>query len=154
METVTRLSKHLKTYHEKYPECWKLIDSFRSGRGDPLENWPNWCYCPLAGAAAVITRRNNNNAKNPFYAIDVGALGALAAWRVSQGIYRFDKTILNALISTEINDLPIEIFYRLPEWCVYIEVDYHIDFIKCKIKGFLCHPYPKKSKIRNASIRT
>jgi len=136
METVNRLSKYLKTYQEKYPDCWKQFDSFRCDRGVSLANWPNWCYCPLAGAYAIISKGREID---PFSIPDVGVLGALAAWRVSQGIYRFDQTVFDSLVSTEINDLPVEIFYRLPEWCVYIEANCYIDFLKCKIFGFFCH---------------
>ncbi|MFO1207058.1 MAG: hypothetical protein U1E63_15275 [Burkholderiales bacterium] len=40
----------------------------------------------------------------------------------SEGIYRFDPTLYESLISTPLSgDLPIDPLYRLPEWCVYIE---------------------------------
>jgi hypothetical protein len=53
---------------------------------------------------------------------DVGVLGALAAWRVTQGIYRFDPDVYDAVIQTPITgDLPHDVFFGLPEWCVYVE---------------------------------
>lgn len=39
-----------------------------------------------------------------------------------QGVYRFDPTLYADLVATPIKgDIPSEILYRLPEWCVYIE---------------------------------
>jgi hypothetical protein len=50
-------------------------------------------------------------------------LAALAAWRVTQGIYRFDEQLYAELWKTPLNDIPPQIFRRLPEWCVYIELN-------------------------------
>ena len=53
---------------------------------------------------------------------DVGDMGALAAWRITQGIYRFDPGVYDAVHHTPLKrDIPCDILYRLPEWCVYIE---------------------------------
>jgi hypothetical protein len=39
---------------------------------------------------------------------------------VTQGIYRFDPTTFDALWSTPVTgDIPTEVLYHLPEWCVY-----------------------------------
>lgn len=53
---------------------------------------------------------------------DLAVLSALATWRVSRGIYRFDADVRAALVATPITGaLPVDVLYRLPEWCVYIE---------------------------------
>ncbi len=49
-------------------------------------------------------------------------LAALGAWRTTQGIYRCDPTIFDALWDTPVTgELPAEVLLRLPEWCCYIE---------------------------------
>ena len=48
-------------------------------------------------------------------------VAGLGAWRATQTIYRFDPDFAAALVDTPISRLPVEAFYRLPEWCVYIE---------------------------------
>lgn len=49
-------------------------------------------------------------------------LAALGAWRYSQGIYRYDTNVYNELINTiPSGEMPTEVLFRLPEWCVYIE---------------------------------
>jgi len=130
--------KYLVEYRDKYPDCWKHFDQFRNDRGiSDWPDWPNWCFCPLAGAYAIISK--GSMAQELHFALDVGKLGALAAWRVSQGIYRFDKDVFSSLINTEINKLSLEVFYRLPEWCVYIEAPLFIKFLGCQIFGFFFH---------------
>ena len=52
----------------------------------------------------------------------VQRISALAAWRMGRGIYRFDPALASALIATPLDGrIPVELLYRLPEWCVYIE---------------------------------
>jgi hypothetical protein len=58
----------------------------------------------------------------PHQVTHIGIVGALAAWRVSQGIYRFDPDLAAAVAETPPEgELPTELLYRLPEWCVYVE---------------------------------
>jgi hypothetical protein len=46
----------------------------------------------------------------------------LAAWRMTQGIYRIDSALYAALIDTPITgDIPADVLLYMPEWCVYIE---------------------------------
>ena len=57
----------------------------------------------------------------PSLAQHIGILGALAAWRVTQGIYRFDPTTFDAIWKIAVTgDIPTEVLFHLPEWCVYI----------------------------------
>lgn len=40
---------------------------------------------------------------------------------MTQGVYRFDPTVLDALWETPVTgDIPTEVLYHLPEWCVYV----------------------------------
>ena len=104
-----------------YPQAWRQVGRLRAARGGELPAWPQWCYLPLHGAYAIVSGGGDNVV--PFErAHHVGILGALAAWRVTQGIYRFDPALYGAVIDTPLErDLPREPLYRLPEWCVYVE---------------------------------
>lgn len=55
--------------------------------------------------------------------VDAPRLAALAGWRVTQTIYRFDQDLFDELWDTPVNDIPSQIFHRLPEWCLYIELN-------------------------------
>ena len=106
----------LHEYGRRYPDAWeqyaRLLDH-------PPMQWPSWCYCPLAGAYAIVSRGQD---LPPEKGLDVSSLGAVAAWRATQGIYRIYPTLLEELLDTPISgDVPADVLMRLPEWCVYVE---------------------------------
>ncbi|EBX6018240.1 hypothetical protein EVG59_20730 [Salmonella enterica subsp. enterica serovar Dortmund] len=50
-------------------------------------------------------------------------LYALATWRYSKGIYTTNPEVMQALIQTTVSTrLPVDVFLRLPEWCIYIKI--------------------------------
>jgi hypothetical protein len=103
-----------------YPDAWALVDRLRAGRGDDVPDWPDWCFLPLQGIQAIIGR--GARVLPPERLSHIGIVGALATWRVTQGIYRFDPDLAAAVAATPLADeLPAALLYRLPEWCVYIE---------------------------------
>lgn len=58
---------------------------------------------------------------------------------MSQGIYRFDPDLFEAVWNTPLEGgLPVDLLYRLPEWCVYVETPgkgaFHWD-----LHGFFAH---------------
>ena len=102
----------------KIPDLWKHVDALRA-RYTELGMWPTWCFMPL-DLAEVIIRKGA-----PTLTVEqhkqITFLGALAAWRSTQGIYRFDPSTFDALWNTPITgDIPIDVLYCLPEWCVFI----------------------------------
>ncbi len=119
--THCRPREHLAAAGHLYPGAWRAVDALRAQRGQSLPAWPDWCFLPLAGAYAIIS--GGGDQRVPLHQIgDVARLGALAAWRVTQGIYRFDATLYAAIAATPVSgDLPCDVLYRLPEWCVYID---------------------------------
>ncbi|EKA7659286.1 hypothetical protein OL397_004460 [Salmonella enterica] len=75
-------------------------------------------------------------------ATDIARLSGLAAWRATQGIYRFDPDLYAALITTPVDRLPAEVLTLLPEWGVYVETPGHDRFT-----GFFAHcDYDPRSK--------
>ena len=114
-----RPEEHLRAVSKKYLLAWQQLAMFRAERGkDDLPAWPDWCYCPVAGAYAIIS---SGGALPPGAAADIAAVAGLGAWRATQTLYRFDPAFAAALVDTPVSRLPVEEFYRLPEWCVYIE---------------------------------
>ena len=108
----------LHSFSRLYPDAWKQVDEFRASRRE-LGDWPDWCFLPLAGIYAIVSK--GKTLQSPNQAHYIGILRALAAWRVSQGIYRFDPTTYDALWKTTVTgDIPTDVLFHLPEWCVYI----------------------------------
>lgn len=70
----------------------------------------------------------------PGMTTDIARLAGLAAWRATQGIYRFEPDLYDALITTPIDRLPAEVLTLLPEWGIYIETPDRGD-----VEGFFAH---------------
>ena len=110
----------------------------RADRGKSLPDWPEWCYVPLAGAYAVVSGGGDNRVA-PEQGMDIGRLAALAAWRMTKGVYCFDEDVLAELWGTPLTgELPSELLLRLPEWCVYIETGGR-EVMGAALHGFYAH---------------
>lgn len=119
-ETI-RPVKILSETTKRYSQAWKLIDGFVEAKGKNLPDWENWCFVPLAASYAIVSG-GGPNIVQPDLIQDVAIIGALATWRLSKGIYRFDNDLFFSLWETPLNhQLPIDLFFRLPEYCLYIE---------------------------------
>ncbi len=146
-ETSERLQRYLTQYHHKYPKVWKLLDKFRAQRDlSEEDNWKNWCFCPLEVIYSIISHIAVNSIN---VSLDVGILGGLAGWRATQGIYRFDKTVFEAVWQTKLSgNLPIEILYHLPEWCLYVETP-NKTVENIKLNGFFVYLNRNQSNHRD-----
>lgn len=120
--TDHRARQHLIAAGQRYPGVWRKMDALRQGHGNGMPAWPPWCYLPLMTFHSALVSAGGSNHTTLDLLTDVTRLAALAAWRPTQGIYRFDPTLYEALIETPLTgDLPCELLHRLPEWCVYCE---------------------------------
>ncbi len=120
-----------------YPDAWAQAESFRAARG-PGFDWPDWCYLPLAGSYAVVSHGGPTRLSLDKIA-DVSRVGAMCAWRITQGIYRFDPAVYDAVIDTPVGgDLPCSVLTQLPEWCVYIETP-GMELSSGRLHGFWAH---------------
>lgn len=137
MSDIPRPKRHLIEASKHWPGAWQWVDQFRANRGNgALPDWPDWCFLPLSGAHAIVGGGRELNLDETRY---VSVLGALAAWRVTQGIYRFDADVFRSLWETPIKGaIPVDVLYHLPEWCVYIETPGQQAFER-PIHGFYAH---------------
>lgn len=94
--------KHLQDLSKEIPGLSADIDYLRAGCGKGLK-WTDWCFLPLQGVAEIVKRFPIPAEKKIGY---ISRIGALAAWRVTQGIYGFDSTLLENLISAPITKIP------------------------------------------------
>jgi hypothetical protein len=117
---------HLAYYSRIYPSAWKQVDQFRADRGKSLPFWPDWCFLPLAGAYAIIMA-------------EAKAQGVLATKEEILPLMNdvsIDSDVYAEVIKTPISgDLPYDILFNLPEWCVYIETP-GLAFLERPLTGF------------------
>ena len=134
--TDCRPLNHLRAAGKRYPDAWKQIDEFRAARGKDLPDWPDWCFLPMSGVYAIVSGGGDNRVSLEMIR-DVGRLAALSAWRVTQGIYRFDDGLYQELtvVSDDVKDV---ILGGIPQWCVYIETP-GMKFCDNSVHGFFAH---------------
>jgi hypothetical protein len=54
-EAYLRPGRTLQTFSRLYPDAWKQVDEFRANRKG-LGNWSDWCFLPLVGAYAIVSK--------------------------------------------------------------------------------------------------
>lgn len=118
-----RPREHLIAAAKMYPKAWIQSDEMRADRGTGgLPDWPAWCYLPLAGWYSIVSTDAGVQRLGMDRIADVARLSAIGSWRATQGVYRFDPALYAAVADTPVDgDIPSDVLYRLPEWCVYIE---------------------------------
>lgn len=121
-----RARRILEAAGRAYPGAWKAVDQYRQIKGSGLPDWPDWCFMPIAAGYAIVSGGGSGRVP-PELAHHPGILTGLATWRMTQGIYRFDQDVFDAVAATPLDgELPTALLYRLPEWCVYVELDARI----------------------------
>ena len=135
----SRPQKLLAQLGKDYPKIWKIVDDMVSERGKSLPKWANWCFLPMAAAAAIASSGRTGPIDSEKIS-DISRIGALASWRVGQSIYRFHHEALQSISRTPLKGkLPSELLFRLPEYCVYVEfATRHLDASN-QIHGFFAH---------------
>lgn len=138
--TTSSPVSHLVDANRLYPKAWRRADEMRAERGKNLPDWPQWCFLPLAGWHSIVCEEQGT-ANIPWEMLgDVARLAALGAWRPTQSIYRFAPELYAALISTPLDgDLPTDILYRMPEWCMFLETPGLSMGPDCPVVGSFVH---------------
>lgn len=115
----------LTEFGRAYPGIWRIVDEVRQTRirNDPA--WPDYVFLPFMTAGTVLARWHAEHQRpvDPITLVGPAfVLAGLAAWRATQGIYRYDPALYAPLVETPVTgDIPGELLRRLPEWCVYVE---------------------------------
>ncbi|ADY27506.1 hypothetical protein Deipr_2382 (plasmid) [Deinococcus proteolyticus MRP] len=149
-DTARRLQQLLKHYGTIYPQAWKQAETLhRTRQGE----WPDYCYLPMTLTHSTVLGTYRQAARQPGFqtglpehalqlvmAQDTAVLSALTAWRLGQGIYRFDPELLRELWETPAEgSIPAELLTRLPEYCLYIEAPPEASVYGKPLIGFFAH---------------
>lgn len=126
----------LIAYSRKYPELNSLIQKFYFDKGIGLPNWHDNVFLPLAAWYSIVS----NGGSMAFDKVrDVGELAAVGTWQYSKSVYEFDPDIYDSIVDAGISgNIPDDILFRLPEWCVYIKTP-NLMFSDGDIIGFFAY---------------
>ncbi len=116
----TRPGQILSRLNKQYPNAFKQLAAVRASTAHSIE------ISTMKECLEITTPKST---RNPFelltqdasFVSDAVALNALAAWRLTKGIYVFDHDWYLEVYNADISqNLPWDMLTRLPEWCVYI----------------------------------
>jgi hypothetical protein len=123
--------------NRRYPELLPRLDLLRAALQTAgstpgqtvgaIWGMPSHWYLPFHTTAQALDdlltdMRRQGKPVQPVPGSTPTLVNTLAAWRLTQGIYRFDATLFEALCATPVTGaLPTDLLARLPEWTVYIE---------------------------------
>jgi len=132
----------LQAISREYPGLWKNVDATRARHRKGLKAWPDSCFIPMSFIRNLINHyficHTNKNRERKITA-KTAVVCALAAWRGTQGIYRFDADVYEAVVNTPVDSgFPLDALLHLPEWCVYIETP-GLLFLGEKVHGAWIH---------------
>lgn len=120
-----RAQDRLTDWHRAQPwrsAYWQAVDKVRVAHA---HEWPRHTFLPLREAGQIVTsawRTHGQQGTPDAMAREACTLAGFAAWRVTQGIFRYDPTLASALVDTPLTgDLPVSALTHLPHWCVYVE---------------------------------
>jgi hypothetical protein len=132
MSQPLRPSEYLRALRERAPDLWDQIAALRLAR---TPQGPEWCYVPLSHVLELCDRSIAPEARWALASM----FTALSTWRLTQGVYRVHPDLLPAIWETPLaGPLPVELLYRLPEWCVYIETS-NQEMAGERLHGFWAH---------------
>ncbi len=135
--------QHLAAVECKHPKAWRQIENLRAARGRAIPDWPAWVYLPVAPIRYLVTE-DLTISDQPVdgqsrFAADCLRLAALAAWRMTKGIYRLDTSLQEELPRYAIPaGLLTTVLAKLPDWCVYIETPGML-LGRQRLDGFFAH---------------
>lgn len=113
----------LKELLRECPGLSKHVENLLEGKreGD-LPGWPDDVLLPVAGWLA-IAEHYTGSAPPALATMDLMLrLNAIGTWRYTKGIYRVPEKMMDALARTGLPEkLPMRVFRRLPEGCLYLE---------------------------------
>lgn len=120
-----RANERLAAWYRAKPwrvNYWRAVDEVRAARA---QEWPRHTFVPLRRTASIVAKEMPRHGYMPspeVLAHEACNLAGYAAWRVTQGVFRFDPTLATALALTPLTgDLPVTALTHLPHWCTYIE---------------------------------
>ena len=130
-------------------DFWKVVEPKRAECKAKIA-WPSWCYLPLRLAGEIVF--------GPFHELEPDKqclsafLAAMAGWRMTQAAYTYDPTVFDALWKTPVTgEIPVQIIYHLPDWCVYILTPGK-EWMGKSLNGFFAHadfdPKTKRTFLR------
>lgn len=114
----------LSEIHTEIPYLTRSVSEILSHRGDEgFPEWEKYCFLPfyLWQQIAYLAIYDDYPPRLNKLTYDAQAVGT---WQYSKGFYSFDIDFALELIESPItDDIPVNVLMRLPEFCVWIDLN-------------------------------
>lgn len=155
-EVASRAQEFLRSWEVQGPGVWAELEAMGAEARGEL-GWPEWCWLPVACAREWALRRavaggagaspaelerwiqTAPDRERGMVNMAGELLAAATTWRVTRGIYRFHPELRQALLRTPVEEVAPEVLLRLPEWCVYVDLDGGEQIPSGRWVGFYAH---------------
>jgi len=110
----------------RFPTAMTQAKEFIRDRYTFSDSWPSWCGLPMAATYAILTGGVDAH-KAPAIMAEIGPqalpdLTAALLWTQTKMVYRYDREFIAEIASSPLTgNIPIDILYRLPYYCIYVE---------------------------------
>lgn len=120
--------RHLQDALQEYGDLIHLATYLHQDPPNDQPAWKGHIFVPTDVLAVEAAKRSGADPRDPdqlmAYAstmVHAHDASALAAWRMTKGIYHFDPTLFDALFPTPLKGpIPSQALRHLPEWCLYM----------------------------------
>lgn len=113
--------KFLQNLSRRFSTAWRDADRYRALR-PAGHQWDEAVFLPMAAWSSIGCETFGVQELSVQQFEPISQLFFASAWRPRQDIIRFDPDVYSSLIATSLEgNLPSEILWRLPSWCVYVE---------------------------------
>jgi hypothetical protein len=126
---VDRCQGWVRELRKRYPGVLGQLANFADRKGEPgFEDWPDWCWVPMAGAHAVVCPTGVMLPGDPR-AADVARVAAVSTWWLTKGVYWVESDAAEKHLAgvwarpgvPAEKPLPRErLLQNLPQQCVYV----------------------------------
>ncbi|WP_353541096.1 hypothetical protein [Deinococcus xinjiangensis] len=136
--TAARLHGYLTYIGKKYPRIWQRLERLAM-RSHSSPEWPPTVYLPHAAVFSALVNpvalklRQRHVSQELLH--DIALTAGLTSWRLTQGIYRFDPTLQEAVWPLSVRALPVQLLDLMPAPCVYIEAKAGVAWLSRPIYG-------------------
>jgi len=132
----------LQQLGKEIPGLWAQVEIVhRIGQAPGPFHFPSWCYLPIQGAYAAAQKAlsNKGHASHMHAATSMARIVALAPWRMTKGVYRFNPDLMEDVSQSMFGSVaPTNLLINLVEWCCYCETP-GMDWFGMKLFGFWVH---------------
>lgn len=161
-ETQHRLKSYEKKLEDYYPHLIRFISDSRKLFKKEGFSWSG-CYAPPCLVSTIVKNYDRIQKTGKFQLnLERGSLDQILtssqlvnylSWRVSKGVYTFNTSLYNALVSSEFGgEIPVEVLKRLPEWGVYITLQPGITLLNKEVQGVIVTVSTTKFKASDSTM--